>query len=481
MKPLFRMILLAFFVTVTFGLPASGQETNFPEVMFLLDGSGSMWGKAGDQTKIEVAREVMKQLIPKLPEEVKIGLAAYGHRKKGSCEDIEIIIPTGSIDRQALLDKVEKISPKGKTPIAASVEMVVEHLKTKENETTIILVSDGEETCHPDPCGLVKTLKATGIKFILHVVGFDVNQEQQKQLACLADAGGGIYYGAADAASLLTAFEQMQEEVVQKVAVAKAETTSKQTVSRLGKLRVVFPESGSKSLAQIRIIRQKDSKIIKTAETPGNDSTHPLVAGTYEVILGFTNSNYQDPSEIRPIIMEVSGGQTTELRMGVLVFNIADSLQKLPAASVTLRSTDGEYVLETPGKGNDYYFLTAKPLPPGTYSFEYMYKTMPEPAVLAQGLTVEADKETVLTVDSGLKILETDQGLTGFDVLDSLTGQKVLQIRRRWDNSYPLWETFPLVPGKYSIEAYLKGMEQALPVGEIAIEPGQLIEFDTGL
>ncbi len=60
--------------------------------------------------------------------------------------------------------------------------MVVEHLKTKENETTIILVSDGEETCHPDPCGLVKKLKATGIKFILHVVGFDVNQEQQKQL-----------------------------------------------------------------------------------------------------------------------------------------------------------------------------------------------------------------------------------------------------------------------------------------------------------
>ena len=135
MKHRFRMIILALLVTFIFGLPVSGQDSSFPEVMFLLDGSGSMWGKAGDQTKIETAREVMKQLIPKLPEEVKIGLAAYGHRKKGSCEDIEIIIPTGSSDRQALLDKVDQISPKGKTPIAASVELVVEHLKTKENET----------------------------------------------------------------------------------------------------------------------------------------------------------------------------------------------------------------------------------------------------------------------------------------------------------------------------------------------------------
>lgn len=475
------MIILALLVIFIFGLPASGQDNSFPEVMFLLDGSGSMWGKAGDQTKIEAAREVMKQLVPKLPEEVKTGLAVYGHREKGNCEDIEIIIPAGSNDRKTLLDKVDQISPKGKTPIAASVEMVVEHLKTKENETTIILVSDGEETCHPDPCGLVEKLKATGIKFILHVVGFDVNQEQQQQLACLADAGGGIYYGAADAAGLLTAFEQMQAEVVQKVAVAKAETTPKKTASRLGKLRVVFPEAGAKSLAHIRIVRQEDGKTIKTAENPGHDSTHPLVAGTYDVILGFANSNYQDPSEITPIVMEISGGQTTELRLGVLVFNIADTLKDLPAESVTLRSADGTYVLETPGKDNDYYFFTAKPLPPGTYSFEYMYKTMPEPSVLAQGVQVATDQETVLTVDSGLKIQETDQGMTGFDILDSLTSQKILQIRRRWDNTYPLWETFPLVPGKYSIQVYLKGMEEALPVGEIEVEQGQLIEFDTGL
>lgn len=476
-----RMIFMALLVMFIFSLPAFGKDNTFPEVMFLLDGSGSMWGKAGDQTKIEAAKGVMKQLIPKLPEEVKFGLAAYGHRKKGSCEDIEIIIPTGSTDREALLDKIEQISPKGKTPIAASVEMVVEHLKTKENETTIILVSDGEETCHPDPCNLVKKLKATGVKFILHVVGFDVNQEQQKQLACLADAGGGIYYGAADASDLLNAFEEMQEEVIQKVSVAKAETTTKKATSRLGKLRVVFPEAGTKSLAHIRIVRQKDTKTIKTAEDPGPDSTHPLVAGTYEIILGFTNSNYQDPSEITPIVMDIPGGQTTELRLGALVFNISDSLKDLPAASVTLRSDDGRYVLETPGKENDYYFFTAKPLPPGTYAFEYMYKTMPEPAVLAQGVQVEADKETVLTVDSGLKILETDQGMTGFDVLDSSKGQKILQVRRRWDNTFPLWETFPLVPGNYSIDVYLKGMEEALPVGEIELKQGQLIEFDTGL
>jgi hypothetical protein len=181
------------------------------------------------------------------------------------------------------------------------------------------------------------------------------------------------------------------------------------------------------------------------------------------------------------MVVDVLGGQTTELRLGCLIFNIADTLKKLPAASVILRSADGRYVLKTPSKGNNYYFFVTKPLPPGKYTAEYAYSTTPEPAVMAQGLQVEAGSETVLTVDSGLKILQNDQGMTGFDVLDVSTRQKVLQVRRRWDNTYPLWESFPLIPGTYSIEVYLKGMEEALPVGEVEIKPGQLLEFDTGL
>lgn len=465
-----------------FIINAHAANSAFPEVMIILDGSGSMWGQTGKQTKIDAARKVLHELIPSLPEEVKIGLTAYGHREKGRCTDIEIMIPAGSNDREALLEMVDSISPKGKTPIADAIKRVVDTLKTRENETTIIMVSDGEETCNPDPCGVVKRLKETGIKFILHVVGFDVDQMQKEELSCLARNGGGNYFDAADAPALLAAFQTVKKEVVKKVEFEKAKTQTKKMKTGLGKLKVTFPEEGKKSLAHIRIIRTKDNKTIKTAENPAGDSTHPLLSGEYNVVLGYANSNYQKPSEIQPIPVIINPGEVFELGLGTLVFNIADALKNIPASSVTLRSDDKRIVITTSASGNNYYFFTAKPLLPGSYSFEYHYKTMPEPAILARNIIIKPGEQTVLTIDSGIRIKKNEQGLTGFDLIPHASEAPVLQVRKRWDNDYPLWHAFPLSPDTYSILVYLKGMDEALPVAEgVEIEKGQLLEFDTGL
>lgn len=44
-----------------------------------------------------------------------------------------------------------------------------------------------------------RELKEAGITFILHVVGFDVSEQEREQLQCIADAGGGKYYSARNA------------------------------------------------------------------------------------------------------------------------------------------------------------------------------------------------------------------------------------------------------------------------------------------
>ncbi len=480
-----HLLLHALILSIIFSSPAltpQASAANFPEVMIILDGSGSMWGSAGSQTKIKAAKEVLHQLIPSLPTEVKLGLTVYGHRQKGSCDDIEIMMPAGSDDRSLLLGKVDGISPKGKTPIADSIKMVVDELKTKENETTIILVSDGEETCNPDPCGVVKKLKATGIKFILHVVGFDVDRMQKEELACLAEAAGGQYFDAADSAALLAALQIVQKEVVKKVEYEKAKTTTKKKKSGLGKLKVTYPTGGEKSLAQIRIVRKKDGKTMKTATEPKAESIHPLLSGEYEIFFGYANSNNQKPSEIAPLPVIINGGETTEINLGTLIFNVADAFNKLPASSVTLRRDDGQVVLETPGKNNGYYFFTNKPLPPGTYSFEYFYKTMEAPVVAATGIIIKAKAETVLTLDSGIKIKKHEQNMTGFDLIDNVSGKPTLQVKRRWDNDYPIWYAFAVPPGSYSLNVYLKGMDEPLPVADdIVIKNGELLEFDSGL
>jgi len=466
-----------------------GASPQYHEMMFILDASGSMWGKAGTQTKIEAAKQVMAQVIPALPKEVRVGLTAYGHNRKGDYNDIELLIPSGSDDRNGLLQKVMALKPKGMTPIAASIQTVADHLKNKETETTIVLVSDGEETCNDDPCAAVKALKDSGIKFILHVVGFDVNSKQKKQLACLAQAGGGQYFGAADSASLLAAFKTVEKEVVKKVEFEKAKTKTKKKSSGLGKLRVVIPEKGLVSINTLKIIRKKDNKVLRTVKNPKKDGTYPLPAGTYELIAGYANPNYKPDSEVSLGTFEVNGGETKELKLGLLLVNIADSLKKMPTGAVIItRSDNSDFNLTLPAE-NGYYLYKPKPLVAGNYIFHvhykasYLYRTPEIPVALSDTLTIPESGEQVVTIDSGLKLKKAqDPSVTGWE-LQTIGGEKtVMKIVRASNGDYPLWAPYAIMPGSYQLNILLEGMDEPLLVSDnLTIAKGELLEFDTGL
>ena len=189
--------------------PAAGATGN---IVFILDASGSMWGQVEGKAKIAIAKEVLTGLVKELPDDSTVGLVAYGHRRKGDCDDVEELIPLGRLDKEKMIAKIQALSPKGKTPISRSVRLTAERIKHLEDETTIILVSDGKETCDPDPCGLVKELKDTCIKFVMHVIGFDVTEEEREQLECMAKAGGGQYYTAGNAGEFLAAAREVVEK-----------------------------------------------------------------------------------------------------------------------------------------------------------------------------------------------------------------------------------------------------------------------------
>ncbi len=69
--------------------PAYAQN----KTMIVLDGSGSMWGRIDGKPKLEIAREVLRGVLPGVPQSTELGLIAYGHREKGNCADIEMIVP----------------------------------------------------------------------------------------------------------------------------------------------------------------------------------------------------------------------------------------------------------------------------------------------------------------------------------------------------------------------------------------------------
>ncbi len=206
--------LAAALLTCAIGAYAQPAAPQGPgQSMLVLDASGSMWGQIGGKPKIEIAREAVASMLGTWPASQQLGLMAYGHRSKGNCADIEMLKAPGALDKASFQQAVNALQPKGMTPISASVRMAAEQLKFSERKATVILVSDGEETCHADPCALGKELEKLGVDFTAHVVGFDIdkNPKAKAQLQCLASSTGGRYLDAKDAGELNKALREVAQ------------------------------------------------------------------------------------------------------------------------------------------------------------------------------------------------------------------------------------------------------------------------------
>jgi Ca-activated chloride channel family protein len=178
--------------------------------ILVLDASGSMWGQVQGKPKVEIAREAVAAMLESWPADEPLGLIAYGHRRKGDCSDIEVVSMPERLDPAAFIRRVNGLQAKGMTPITASVRLAAEQLKSSEQKATVILVSDGEETCNADPCALGKELEAQSVDFTAHVIGFDLPEgPARQQLQCLASSTGGKYLEARDAGELNAALGEV--------------------------------------------------------------------------------------------------------------------------------------------------------------------------------------------------------------------------------------------------------------------------------
>ena len=80
--------LAGLFVLLLLGLPALAAD----KAIIILDASGSMWAQIEGKPRIEIARETLKQVLEGVPAHLELGFMAYGHRSKGDCNDIEMLV-----------------------------------------------------------------------------------------------------------------------------------------------------------------------------------------------------------------------------------------------------------------------------------------------------------------------------------------------------------------------------------------------------
>jgi Ca-activated chloride channel family protein len=195
------------FLAATLLALSAGYSAAADRAIIVLDASGSMWGQIDGKPKLQIARETLRTVLQSVPADLELGLIAYGHREKGACSDIELVVPAAAGTGQAIADAADKLRFLGKTPLSDAVKQAAESLRYTEEKATVILITDGIETCNADPCALGKELEQSGVDFTAHVVGFGLTDEEGKQVACLAENTGGKYIRAGDKLALENALK----------------------------------------------------------------------------------------------------------------------------------------------------------------------------------------------------------------------------------------------------------------------------------
>lgn len=156
-----------------------------PRVVFVLDGSGSMSDSlGGGGTRIGAAKSAIGQVVRGLHRDIRAALVSFS--ACGSTQRSEFY---GYEDRPTLLGQVGAVRPQQGTSLAASIKRAGNSASSRA-PTTVVVVSDGEDTCGGDPCAEARAARAAKPNLTINVIDLS-GGGGGGTLACVASAGGG--------------------------------------------------------------------------------------------------------------------------------------------------------------------------------------------------------------------------------------------------------------------------------------------------
>ena len=248
-------------------VPARADNPRVTDFAIVLDCSGSMSEKTSDgQSKMVEAKRVVTELVNRLPESLRVTLIVYGYDRDLNCQAVKVaraLAPLDASGKSDLNAQVAALQPVGGTPIASALELAGRELARNDSPCGMVLISDGKETCNGDPAAVAAALASRlKLSFGLHVVGFDVQGDEQASLAAIAKAGKGRYFNAQTAADLNKSIDGLRRDL-------EIQTKPAELGSRI-------------KVARARLVKFLPSKV----ELPPMQSFHVTHVGTDRMALG---------------------------------------------------------------------------------------------------------------------------------------------------------------------------------------------------
>lgn len=211
--------LLAALVTIPIATGAQGKTPQpcTEDAMIVFDASGSMAGSLAEGIgakvrRIDEVRKALGQALPTVTHFRRIGLITYGPGPYQQC-NVDLNLKPVPNAAKRIMEQVSGLNPSGKTPLTLAVERAAEVLDFRNKPGTVVVLTDGEETCDGAPCTLGKMLHAEGVQLTVHVIGFRMTSfwtgaQSALDVRCLAEASGGQYIEVENRQELVEAFEK---------------------------------------------------------------------------------------------------------------------------------------------------------------------------------------------------------------------------------------------------------------------------------
>jgi hypothetical protein len=421
---------------------AAAQAQGSRSVAVILDASGSMKAALPDgKTRMAAAKVAVAEFATGLAADTRVALWAYGHQSPTSrkdCKDTSLLTPFAatSQNRAAIIAQARSLEPQGYTPITYSLTLAARGLDHEESAArTIVLVSDGKETCPGDPCAAAQALAEPDAKLIVQTVGIGVDSVTRSQLQCIARVARGSYYDANSTAELTRALGQAAVKDAEKPAQKKVVAI---TTPKLGTLRMKV--LGFSTNHQVMDASGKAVDELSSAHTDAK-----LTPGVYSVKFG--NGVWTS--------IEVKPGEVTEIKPGYL------KVHPLSATAVDVLEP------ETREKVDELYSTRATTtLIPGRFALKMGKVMWPEEVEVKPGETTTVVPGTIGVTSHVGTLYFAVKNMDGEEVgRDASPGHKV---------------TLP--PGKYvlhiDIDKWIKTLTDEQRTMEVELKPGEELNVE---
>ena len=209
------LIILPTFAYEVFQPNNYSYDKKADKLLFVVDYSNSMSEYLEHKTKVNQVKNMMELILPQISSDTQLGLRVYGHTCNliayNACRSSELVVPMGENQASNILYSMQKLRPRGMTPITFSLKQAVnKDFADFSGEKHIILLTDGGENCDESPCDYALELVKKRRDIKIDVIAFNVpDEDDMAQLECTADVTGGRFIDVNTQAELIHSMEEM--------------------------------------------------------------------------------------------------------------------------------------------------------------------------------------------------------------------------------------------------------------------------------